>query len=143
MAQLKNLGEEVSDNCLIGAILAALPDSFEIFITVWMNSPNQNVDGLVSRLMAGAKDQIQKISDELNALAVRLRNQKSRFNGDTSEDQCRYCKEMGHWVRSCPKKKKSGPTDNSRRHKNDTREKSESKETHAPKDGSHSLAFMT
>lgn len=60
-AQLKNLGESVSDHCVIGAILSALPSSFDIFTTVWKNSAQQDVDDLVSKLMSEATARVSKL----------------------------------------------------------------------------------
>lgn len=104
VAQLKNLNEFVSDNNLIGAILSALPASFDIFVTVWKNSSDQNVESLVSKLMAEASDQVSKESSETKALAAR--NYKdSKKKGKLNKDQCRYCRETGHWIKDCKKLK--------------------------------------
>jgi len=108
-AQLENLNEKVSDNCLIGAILYALPESFNISVTVWKNSDDDSVDSLVSKLMAEANEQIQRSTNEANALFVRARGSARRGGRprdanktQTSRDQCRYCKETGHRIKGCP-----------------------------------------
>jgi len=80
-AQLENLNEKVSENCLIGAILSALPESFNIFVTVWKNSEDKSVDSLVSKLMAEANEQIQRSTNEANALFVRARGSARRGAG--------------------------------------------------------------
>lgn len=54
VAQLKNLGETVSEHCFIGAILSSLPSSFDIFVTVWKNSAVKDVGSLISKMMAEA-----------------------------------------------------------------------------------------
>lgn len=101
VAQLENLNEAVSDNALIGAISAAHPSSFNIFATVWKNSADQNVGGLISKLLAEATDQALQEKGDTKALAVRGKykgKSEPRFN----KDQCRYCKEEGHWIKDCP-----------------------------------------
>ena len=32
---------------------------------------------------------------------------------DSDKDRCRYCREIGHWVKDCPQKKKDQDEDNS------------------------------
>lgn len=119
VAQLKNLNEDVSDNCLIGAILSALPDSFSIFTTVWKNSSDKNVDSLVSKVMAEAVDQI-KAEPTTNALMV-----KPDSNKPLEKDQCKYCKEIGHWIKDCPNLKT--PYDPERDEKNRKRKQQQEK----------------
>lgn len=97
VAQLQNLGETVSENCVIGSILSALPSSFDIFVTVWRNSSEKNVDSLVSKLMAEANDQTLKNTEEVKALAAKYKG-RARFD----KNQCRYCKQSGHWIKDCP-----------------------------------------
>lgn len=99
IAQLKNLGENVSDNCQIGAILSALPSSFDIFVTVWKNSADKNVDGLVSKLLAEASDQTSKSNEDATALAAKGKRKDKK---DFDRNQCRYCREKGHWIKDCP-----------------------------------------
>lgn len=117
VAQLQNLGEKVSDNCLIGAILSSLPSRFDIFVTVWKNSATKDVDGLVSKLMAEANEQEAKDKEDTKALSVKQKGKKRDSKNDRNygksnkgqderpklpRDQCIYCKESGYWIRECP-----------------------------------------
>ena len=53
--------------------------------------------------------------EEGNRQTEYLGNRESRPGGRRSiqktleKDQCAYCKEKGHWVRECPKKKGKAP----------------------------------
>ena len=145
-AQLENLNEKVSENCLIGAILSALPESFNIFVTVWKNSQDKSVDSLVSKLMAEANEQVQRSTNEANALVVRARHAsrknsrpKDQNRPQTSKDQCRYCKETGHWIKDCPNLKTPYvPRRKSQSKSSDDRSKSPGDRKNSNKD----LAFM-
>lgn len=139
IAQLKNLNETVSDNALIGAILAALPSSFDLFTTVWKNSASKDVDGLINKLMAEATDQMLKEKDDVKALAARSKgNSKPKVN----KNQCRYCKEEGHWVKDC--KKLPSPYDPSKGKNKNYRNKNDKQGTsnESNKDN-EDLAFIT
>lgn len=92
VAQIKNLNENVSDNCVIGAILSALPESFEIFRMVWKNSAEQSLDDLVSKVMAEATEQVAKNAIESKALNVKRKDNSKKKKGTVNKDQCRYCK---------------------------------------------------
>lgn len=127
VAQLKNLNESVSDNNLIGAILSALPDSFEIFKTVWRNFSDQNLDKLVSKVMAEASVQTSKGANETKALAAsKGTNKKGSRNMKVEKDQCRYCKESGHWIKDCPNLKT--PHDPNHARKKDRKDDNDKKE---------------
>jgi len=145
-AQLENLNEKDSDNCLIGAILSALPESFNIFVTVWRNSEDKSVDSLVSKLMAEANKQMQRSTNEANALVVRARGAgkynsrpKDKNRKQAPRDQCRYCKETGHWIKDRPNLK----TPYVRRHKNQSKGKNDRPKSPDDKQNSNKdLAFI-
>lgn len=99
VAQLKNLNKTVSDNCLIGAILSAIPSCFDIFTIVWKNSSNNTVENLIAKLMAEAGEQSIEEREETKALVARRNEAKIR--GSLEKDQCRYCKEKRHWIAEC------------------------------------------
>lgn len=142
VAQLKNLNENVSDNCLIGAILSALPESFEVFTTVWKNSADRNVDGLISKLMAEANEQCARESEESKALVSKNKNKfkKNKDDKKVSKDQCRYCKETGHWIKDCPNLK--FPYDPDRSKKNNKR-KQDDRSFDKPTGEQYDLAFVS
>ena len=99
VAKLRSLDGKFSDNILIGAILKALPDSFDFFQVVWRNDPEHTVDAFIKKIMAEANVQITKGHTEAVALAAKT-NKKERLELD--KDQCRYCKEKGRWMIDCP-----------------------------------------
>lgn len=143
VAQLTNLKEPVSENCLIGAILSALPESFGVFIMVWKNSNNSSVDDLVSKLMAEAHDQISKEKNEDTALAAEGYRKGKGGSEEYDKDQYAYCKEKRHWIRECPNLKE--PYDSIYRRKG---EKQDNKQSSTSKDKDSTtdvkeLAFMT
>lgn len=109
VAKLANLNEKVSDNCFIGAILSALPPSFDIFVTVWKNSSDKNVESFIAKLMAEANSHVTK---EEIAMIARHKNSRRKFDKDT----CKYCKNKGHWIKNCPNLKT--PYDPDRNRKN-------------------------
>lgn len=138
VAQLKNLNETVSDNCLIGAILSALPSSFNVFITVWKNSADKDVDSLISKLMAEANDQSLKINDEAKALLVHNKPKSNNSKKDkVTKDQCRYCKETGHWIKDCPNLKTPYDPNRGKKKKGTDNKQNDNKDEDA-----HNLAFM-
>ena len=101
--QLADLKEPVGDEILIGTILESLPSSFEMFEAVWKQSVDQGLDAFISSLMADASG---KVTKETNATALLARDKKKKLEeGKCAKDQCRYCKEFGHWLRDCPKLK--------------------------------------
>lgn len=141
VAQLKNLNETVSDHCLIGAILSSLPNSFDIFVTVWKNSADSDVDNLVSKLMAEASDQVSKENEEAKGQAlISRRGKPTKKDGKRMDkDQCRYCKETGHWIKDCPNLKKPYDPDYSKKRKN----KEDSKKETDNENDTKGFAFVT
>ena len=137
VAQLANLGEKVSDNCLIGAILSALPSSFEIFITVWKNSAHKNVENLVSKIMAEVSEQMIKDKEETRALAAKAKTYK-REKVELNKNQCRYCKESGHWIAECPNLKEPYDPNRRNRKRQDGNNNSNNSKSH-----DKTLAFIT
>lgn len=142
VAQLKNLNEKVSDNNVIGAIISSLPSSFEVFTTIWRNSSDQSLDSLVSKLMAEASVQLSKESNETKALAAgtssnKKGNKKGKNKKNFDKNQCRYCKESGHWIKDCPNLKT--PYDPNHGKKKDDKHNGNDK----PEEDTFDLACMT
>jgi len=138
VAQLRNLGEEVSENNLMGAILSALPSSFEIFVTVWKNSPSseRTVDNLIARIMSDASD-LARSEESNTSRALYVSKGKKKYPKNVDKDACRYCKEKGHFIEKCPKLKepydpnysKKKKKERSNKSPNDKQTKEESCET--------------
>lgn len=110
-AKLKLLGEDVSDESLMSAILRALPKSFSTFISIWKGTAKseRTIDNLLSRLMSEMEDQD---TEEKALVAGRMRFQKGRRQGRFNNIQgnqgkeCHYCKKKGHFKKDCFKLKR-------------------------------------
>lgn len=125
--KLRLLGENVSDNAVMSAMLRALPSSFRTFITVWKGTATneRTVDNLISRIMAEVEDNAPKQESALlSQHKVKGRGNNSRNKGQGSSNfnkknrrgtskarqgkstfTCHYCKEPGHIIRDCAKLK--------------------------------------
>lgn len=104
-SQLINLGETVSDNNMMGAILSALPPAFDVFATVWKNTSeaDRNVDTLISRIMSEAAEMLKKEdSKDSKAYATQMKKRPTQTKKPRDNDECRFCHEKGHWIKDCP-----------------------------------------
>lgn len=126
VAKLRLLGEEVSDNSLMSAILRALPSQFATFITCWKGTsiPERTVDNLIARVMAEVEDTKPKQESALvsqqkgKARGNKTRQRQTSTNNPRAKNTqhsskgkssntitCHYCKEPGHIIRNCTKLK--------------------------------------
>ena len=88
--------------------------------------------------MAEANVQVAKENTETVALAAKS-NKKERPELD--KDQCRYCKEKGHWLRDCPNLKT--PYDPNRMKKKDQKDQNSDTQNNNDKSKKEELAFVT
>ena len=137
IAKLADFDEKMSDNYLIVTLLEALPSSFDFFQVVWRNEAEQNLDAFVKKLMAEAKVQITREQTEAVALAAKTKREGQKLG----KDQCRYCKEKGHWLRDCPNLKT--PYDPYRMKKKDQKDQDTDTQSSNDKGKREELAFMT
>ena len=122
-AKLHLLGEKVSDESLMSAVLRALPKQFSTFITVWKGTAQQErtIENLLTRLMAEVAD----AEPEERALLAnqprfgggpvkRFRPDSRGFSGprffnpknqnrpnQQFRGSCNYCKKLGHRQTDC------------------------------------------
>lgn len=110
-AKLELLGEHVSEESLMSAILRALPKSFSMFITIWKGTTKseRTLDNLLARLMSEIEDQ----APESSALVAGHRFSKyqkgrrpdNNRGNQSKEVTCYYCKKKGHLKKDCYKLK--------------------------------------
>jgi len=112
-AKLKLLGENISDESLMSAILRALPKQFSTFISIWRGTAaaERTIDNLLTRIMAEAEDGNRSGDEDAAAdkalysrqlkpkpkTKTQFRSRRSRAN-----DTCHNCGKPGHWKRDCP-----------------------------------------
>lgn len=92
--QIQGMGGAIDKNMVESAILKALPESFESFITAWtfLDKEKRTLDNLQSHIMRNIHT---RKSEKFAALFVKVK-----------PGTCNYCKKPGHWQRECLKKKK-------------------------------------
>lgn len=126
VAQLKSMKEPISETNIIGVMSAALPNEFELFKAAWKGMPadKRTVDEFSARVFAEASEMINKQSkdDTTSALLAKHKSRKSE-----RDDNCRYCKESGHWIRDCKKLKEPYDPNYRQRKGKDKHSKNESK----------------
>lgn len=152
-AKLGLLGEMVSDDSLISAILRALPSSFKTFVTIWKGTAKgeRTIDNLLTRLMAEIED--NKVPEEKALFGMKKRNfrngpqgykNSNRFNKEetkkvdsrnqntskNSEFTCHHCKKPGHYKKDCWQLQKAnqGSTSNGQQRFNRNQRNYENKE---------------
>lgn len=110
VAKLKNLNEPVSDHLVEGIILAALPESFRTFITVWkgLNASERTLTNLMSRLMAEVEDNKlfeHKYGKALMAKEYHKKNARPKVQQKGKQNniakKCSHCDKTGHTQDNC------------------------------------------
>ena len=111
-AKLKLLGENISDDSLMSAILRALPSQFKTFISIWKGTAaaDRTIDNLLTRLMAEVED-AEEVTEEVTAMnsALYSKQKNPNFKMKTQQrsrrsrahDICHNCGKTGHWKRDC------------------------------------------
>lgn len=112
-AKLRLLGENISDDAMMSAILRALPKQFATFITVWRGSAasERTIENLLTRLMAEVDE---SETGEAALFTRRFRgsnrnagskNQRPPGRRNTQDprdkDKCHHCGKTGHWKKDC------------------------------------------
>jgi hypothetical protein len=110
-AKLRLLGEQVSDDSLMSAILRALPRQFSTFITVWKGTAaaERTIENLLTRLMAEVEDSEPRESALYSKHFRKPRNAprsprqfaKTAPTNPKANDVCRHCGKKGHWKKDC------------------------------------------
>lgn len=118
-AQLKDLGENVSEVAIMAKVLDSLPSRYNALQTAWDSVPveNQSLENLLERLIEEEK-RFEGDGDITSALAdVSLGGKKKKivagsagktsgkgWDSDKADVECFYCKRKGHYARECRKK---------------------------------------
>lgn len=107
VAKLRMLGEDVSDQSFMTAILRALPSSFSTFIKIWKgtNVTERTIENLITRLLAEVED--ERSPGESAFISNRkspYRRGNRQFNRNKNIE-CNFCKKKGHIARDCYKLK--------------------------------------
>lgn len=123
-AQLRDVGEAMSNHTVMAKILATLAPKFSAFQTVWDNveEGRQTIENLTERLIR-EEARFANSGEATEALAVVKtggRKNKPQSSGTSKnriskkDAECYKCREKGHFARDCPKKnKKRGDRDGS------------------------------
>lgn len=119
-AQLRNVGETVSDLAIMAKILKSLSSRYNALQTAWDSVPaeSQSLENLLERLIKEER-RLGENDDVTNALAAVSLGGKSKKNmaasgnargtetskWDISKMECFYCKRLGHFARHSRKRK--------------------------------------
>lgn len=115
--RMSELGDKVSDPMVMTKILLTLPDDYDHFCTAWESTAaaERTLINLVSRLvMEETRKDVRQAGGEGDALAARRfrpTGKKTKTKPDTLNKPprrpglCNYCKNPGHWIKDCRKKK--------------------------------------
>lgn len=115
-AAIEDQGEKLSDNIKMVRIVSSLTPKFKNFRTVWYNE--RKIDDLLPRLQL-EEDQLKKAIDGESSEAAfhaksctASKKPKKSIEEQKNNSQCNLCKEIGHWRRECPNRKRDGnPSD--------------------------------
>ena len=118
-AQLRDVGENVSENTLMAKILASLTPKFSTLLTAWdsVEPARQTAANLMERLIR----EDARLSDDADAASALVASKNNKKNNSEKprkprgEIECYKCHEKGHFARWC---------------KNQRRKKSDSNKSH-------------
>lgn len=116
--KLEDAGEKPSETAIISKLLSSLPSRFSVFRIAWDCTPEaeRTKNNLIARLLKEDK-RLSENEEDMSALALQVQrtyvgeastkpSKKQRIQELKKRTKCAYCKEKGHWVRECSKKKR-------------------------------------
>lgn len=110
--QMKDLGENISDNIVITKILMSLPSEFAHFASAWESTAEnlQTIENLTSRFVMEEACIGNKQKSEVDEALTAKKFRKSSKNSGTKSGTCFKCNKGGHFMRDCLTKSKKRPT---------------------------------
>lgn len=122
--KLEEANEKPSEAAVISKILSSLPPRFSTFRMAWecTTEASRTKDDLIARLIREEKRLLE--SEDTSSLALHTHTSNGKKNPNFKKKpvdkdskkgkkkkieelkqrtKCGYCKEVGHWVRECPK----------------------------------------
>lgn len=114
---IKDEGKELPELLLICKIMETLPESYFNFKSSWllMSKKDRTVENLTSQLCTHEKALSTKenMSESTSENVLVAKGTKKGSKGKKKAFRCHICKEVGHFMKDCPKKEQipeKGPT---------------------------------
>ena len=113
--QLKDLGENVSNDMIMAKLIGSLPSQYNAFVTAWdsVDAEKQTLEILTTRLIK-EESRLTSVDDVASALvAVNIQNpnkksiinkKPKKFFNKKQEIECFYCHKRGHMIKDCRKR---------------------------------------
>ncbi|KAI3524446.1 hypothetical protein L1887_03101 [Cichorium endivia] len=102
--RLRKLGTPVDEELAVDIVLNSLPSSYDQFTLAYHLNNSQTslaeLHGMLQTAENGLKEKVQVGS---SSNASRAKSSDIPHVTNPKETDCFYCKEKGHWKRSCPK----------------------------------------
>lgn len=94
ICQLRQAGEEISEQFIMTKVLLSLPEAYNHFISAWesVDTSKQNYNDLVSRLLV-EEERIKARSKEKESIAL--------YSKQKSVKKCYKCGKLGHITKEC------------------------------------------
>uniref|UniRef100_A0A1Y1LCN3 Endonuclease n=1 Tax=Photinus pyralis TaxID=7054 RepID=A0A1Y1LCN3_PHOPY len=101
--ELKQLGQEVSEQMLMTKLLMSLPQEYKYFVSAWESvaEDNQKLDELIGRLLM--EEDRMKNQEECTTSALAAKSRKKEF-------RCHHCGKEGHIKKFCKSRNSEGKT---------------------------------